>query len=132
MIHYLNLHNDPFNSIKTQQKTVEMRLNDERRQNITIGDILVFTNIVTNKKISVEVLAKESFTDFFELYKNFSKTEIGYLEDEIADPNDMLKYYSQEKIDKYGALAITIKLISSKVIVFDMDDTMLKDDKTIS
>ena len=132
MIHYLNLHNDPFISIKSGKKTVEMRLNDERRQSITIGDILVFTNNDTKEKISVEVLDKQVFPNFSELYKAYNKIEIGYEEDEIADPNDMSKYYSQEKMDKYGALAIRITLLKNYVVVFDMDDTLLSDEKTVS
>ena len=35
----------------------------------------------------------------------------GYLPSEDADPNDMLKYYKQEDIEKYGVLAIEIQLI---------------------
>ena len=132
MIHYLTLYNEPFNAIKYGNKTVEMRLNDERRQNISLGDVLVFENIVTKEKLTVEVLEKHAFKNFFELYKNYSKTDIGYKLDEEPNPNDMLKYYSQEKIDKYGALAIHFKKLDQFVIVFDMDDTLLKDDKTIS
>lgn len=132
MVHFLTLYNDPFNAIKNGKKSVEMRLNDERRQNISVGDILVFENIITKEKISVEVLEKNIYKNFFDLYGNYPKTEIGYDVNEIANPNDMLKYYSQEKIDKFGALAIHIKKLEKHVIVFDMDDTLLKNDKTIS
>ena len=109
-----------------------MRLNDERRKNITDGDILVFENNSTGEKMAVEVVCKKVYKDFFELYKHYDKSEIGYATDEIADPNDMLKYYSQDKIDQYDALAIHIKPLKKHVIVFDMDDTMLKNNKTIS
>ena len=98
MVHFLTLYNDPFNAIKNGKKSVEMRLNDERRQNISVGDILVFENIITKEKISVEVLEKNIYKNFFDLYGNYPKTEIGYDVNEIANPNDMLKYYSQEKI----------------------------------
>ena len=52
MIHYLNLHDAPFQSIKNKLKTIEMRLNDERRKLINVGDIIVFTNNVTNETLS--------------------------------------------------------------------------------
>ena len=61
--------------------------------------------------INTKVINLHVFSNFKELYDNFDKISIGYKEDEIADPKDMLMYYSQEKIDKYGALAIKIKLI---------------------
>ena len=31
MTHYMELQNDPFNKIKTGEKTIELRLNDEKR-----------------------------------------------------------------------------------------------------
>ena len=111
MVHKMTLWDDPFNSIKSGMKTVEMRLNDEKRQSINVGDTLSFTNVKTNQVINVLVIEKVVYKDFYELYKHYDKISIGYKEDEIADPKDMLMYYSQEKIDKYGALAIKIKLI---------------------
>ena len=133
MIYYLNLHNDPFQKIKSKNKTVEMRLFDERRKNITVGDILIFENNDSKEKLSVEVIDTKVFKNFEELYKSYDKKELGYDLNEIANPSDMLKYYNQENIDKYGTLAISIKLLEEKyAIVFDMDDTMLKTDKTIS
>ena len=44
-----------------------------------------------------------------DFYSSYEKTAIGYKKDEVANPNDMLNYYSQEQIDKYGVLAIEIK-----------------------
>ena len=41
----------------------------------------------------------------------FDKVSIGYNEDEVANPNDMKKYYSMEEQECYGVLAIEIKLI---------------------
>ena len=33
---------------------------------------------------------------------------IGYAKDEKANPNDMLMYYSEENIEKYGVLGIEL------------------------
>lgn len=108
----MNLNNAPFQSIKNGLKTVEMRLNDERRKTISGGDTIVFTNKDTKETMEVIVLKIDTFCDFHELYKYFKKTQIGYRKNETANPDDMLLYYSQEQIQKYGALAITIKLIN--------------------
>ena len=40
---------------------------------------------------------------------NYKKTDIGYKDDEVANPDDMLSYYSIEDIRKYGVVAIEIK-----------------------
>ena len=45
MTHYMNLHPQPFSMIANGNKTIELRLFDEKRQLISIGDRLIFTNI---------------------------------------------------------------------------------------
>ena len=40
---------------------------------------------------------------------NHNKISIGYTENEIANPDDMLMYYSKEDIEKYGVLGIELK-----------------------
>lgn len=111
MEHRMNLWNDSFQSIKSGAKTVEMRLNDEKRSIIREGDIIIFSNTTTKEEMAVKVIKTVVYSDFFELYKHYNKIEIGYDKDEIDDPSDMYQYYSKEKIDKYGALAIEIRLI---------------------
>ena len=98
------------NLLRIEAKKVEMRLNDEKRQKLTIGDLVIFTNTETKEEIIVEVIDLKTFKSFNELYSSYEKTVIGYKKDEVANPNDMLNYYSQQQIDKYGALAIEIKL----------------------
>ena len=110
MIHRMNLWNDSFLSMQSGRKTVEMRLNDEKRCLVSKGDTIIFTNTTTNEEMRVRVINTVVYKDFFELYKHYNKTEIGYSEDEISDPYDMFQYYSKEKIEKYGALAIQIEL----------------------
>lgn len=110
-MHYMKLHNDPFNLIKSGTKTVELRLNDLKRQKIKVGDLMEFTNRVTDEKMVVRVADLIKFNSFSDLYKNFSKVSMGYREDEDANPSDMELYYSLEEQAKYGVLAIKIEKI---------------------
>ena len=110
MMWEMNLHPEPFELIKLGKKDIEMRLYDERRQNIKIGDTIVFTNNITKESLSVEVINLYRFDSFEELYKHFDKTRLGYAQDEDADPKEMEKYYSSDKILRYGVLGIEIKL----------------------
>lgn len=110
-MHEMRLHNSPFNLIKSGTKTIELRLNDEKRSLINVGDKIEFTNRVTEEKIVVEVINLHKYNSFLELYKHFDKVSIGYREDEEADPKDMEQYYSKDEQDKYGVLGIEIKLI---------------------
>ena len=45
MIHEMRLNNEPFNKIKEGTKTVELRLLDEKRKTLRVGDKIIFTNI---------------------------------------------------------------------------------------
>ncbi len=110
-MHYMKLHNDPFNLIKSGTKTIELRLNDLKRQKIKVGDLIEFTNRVTDEKMVVRVVDLIKFNSFSDLYKNFSKISMGYREDEDANPSDMELYYSLEEQEKYGVLAIKIEKI---------------------
>ncbi len=110
-MHYMKLHNDPFNLIKSGTKTIELRLNDLKRQKIKVDDLIEFTNRITDEKMVVRVVDLIKFNSFSDLYKNFSKVSMGYREDEDANPSDMELYYSLEEQEKYGVLAIKIEKI---------------------
>lgn len=71
MIWEMKLHPEPFVSIKSGQKDIEMRLYDDRRKGIKIGDIIIFTNNQTKEQLSVEVVNLFRFNTFEELYKKF-------------------------------------------------------------
>ena len=112
MKYNMKLNNEPFNLIKNGTKTVELRLNDEKRKLLTVGDYIEFTNRVTNEKLLVEVIDLFKYNSFEELYKHFNKIEMGYSINEEANPKDMENYYSKEEQEKYGVLGIKIKKLT--------------------
>ena len=109
--HIMNLYNDAFNLIKQGNKTIELRLYDEKRQKILIGDNIKFINIDNNNILNVKVKNIYRYKNFKQLYKDFDKISIGYKEDEIANYKDMEQYYTIEDIKKYGVVAIEIELL---------------------
>ena len=111
MEHFMQLHQGPFDAIKSGKKTIEMRLNDERRKELRVGDVIEFTNRVTLEKLEVSVENIYYFDTFEELYKYFDKISLGYKEDEIPNPKDMDIYYSKEQQEKYGVIAIKITVV---------------------
>ncbi|MCI5702626.1 MAG: ASCH domain-containing protein [Bacilli bacterium] len=112
MKHEMKLNNEPFECIKNGTKTIELRLNDEKRKLLTVGDYIEFTNRVTNEKLLVEVIDLFKYNSFEELYKHFNKIEMGYSINEEANPKDMENYYSKEEQEKYGVLGIKIKKLT--------------------
>lgn len=107
----MNLAEIPFAMIKNSQKHIEMRLNKNGRDKIVPGDEIVFTSQNSGEKLSVRVTLVSKHSSFEELYQHFDKKDLGYLENQIPNPDDMLLYYKKEDIEKYGVLAIGIELL---------------------
>lgn len=111
MKHEMKLNNGPYVNIKNGTKTIELRLNDDKRQLLKIKDLIEFTNKETLEQMLVEIQNLYHYPSFDELYKHFDKVSMGYKENDVAGPKDMEKYYSKEEQEKYGVLGIEIKKI---------------------
>jgi ASC-1-like (ASCH) protein len=114
MEHIMNLQPEPMKMIRNGQKTIELRLYDEKRQHISIGDTIKFTNTEnTNDILHVVVRDMYFFDSFKELYRNLPLLECGYTKDNIKSANerDMEQYYSKEQQAKYGVVGIKISVL---------------------
>lgn len=110
MIHKMNLVDFAFNAIKNNIKDIELRLNDEKRSKIKIGDIIEFTNIDTKETIKVEVINLHKYNTFQELFSAFDNSRFGLNETDTY--NKMYEFYTKEEETTYGALGIEIRVIS--------------------
>lgn len=111
MIHEMRLNNEPFNKIKEGTKTVELRLLDEKRKALRVGDKIIFTNRANNEKIDVVITNLFKADSFEPIYEKYSKVAMGYNEEDDAKSEDMEEYYSKEEIKKYGCIAIEIEKV---------------------
>ena len=112
--HVMNLTPAPMQEIRTGNKTIELRLNDEKRKQISVGDTIKFINTEdSNDILRVKVADLFLFSSFAELYDNLPLLNCGYNENNIntASPDDMEMYYSREKQNKYGVVGIVISLL---------------------
>ena len=108
-LHQMKLKRSPFDKIKNGSKTIELRLYDEKRQRVSIGDFIEFTCLDDPKqKIQTRVTALHRFTTFAELYAALPKEKLGYSPTGTPDPNHMDEYYSREDQEKYGVLGIEL------------------------
>lgn len=117
MTHQLKLHARPFEEIKSGRKTIELRLYDEKRRLIEVGDTLVFTHSDNAAEtLTARVTALHRFPDFAALYAALPLDRCGYLPEELADasPADMNVYYSAEKQAAYGVVGIEIALLEEE------------------
>lgn len=115
MTHYMNLNLQPFRMIADGHKTIELRLLDEKRQKIAVGDTLVFTN-TADLALQLRCVVKKlhCFPDFTSLYAALPLDRCGYLPHELADarPEDMDLYYPPERQTQYGVVGIEIERIA--------------------
>ena len=110
-LHQMKLKASPFSKIQNGTKTIELRLNDEKRQQVQVGDFIEFTQIDdASQKLVVRVTALHHFNSFAELYTALPKEKLGYVPDETPDPDHMDAYYPREKQYKYGVLGIELRL----------------------
>ena len=79
MAHKMNLNPEPFAMIRSGQKTIELRLNEEKRQKINVGDSIEFNQIETGEKLTAEVIAIHRFDSFAELYQKLPLLKCGFI-----------------------------------------------------
>lgn len=109
MNHSMNLHTQPFEMIESGIKTIELRLCDEKRRKIKVGDTIVFS--CGDRTMQVAVTALYPFDSFEALYRVLPLDKCGYLPHELetASAQDMQAYYSLEQQKQYGVLGIEIE-----------------------
>ena len=109
----VHLDSDIFDIVSSGSKDVEIRLNDEKRRQLKVGDTLVFLrrpdDVDSVKATITNLVYLNSFEDVF---NNYEMKRV-YLENTSKEDyiNLMKRFYSDEEVSKYGVLAIEFKLI---------------------
>lgn len=111
--HKMNLQPDPFNKIKSGRKSIELRLYDDKRRRIAVGDEIEFTCTDGGEKLTATVTDLHKFGSFKELYAALPLSKCGYTAEELqtASYSDMYAYYTAEEEQKYGVVGIEIKTL---------------------
>ena len=96
-VHEMNLQSKYFDFIKDGTKRIELRLYDEKRQSIQIGDIIEFTKS-EDEKFKAEVVGLLRYDSFADLFEDF---DISILADSSMTKQELLEvlgeFYSEEK-----------------------------------
>ena len=110
-IHEMNLQPKYFDFIKGGTKRIELRLYDEKRQSIQLGDIIEFAKS-EDEKFKAEVVGLLRYNSFADLFEDF---DISILADSSMTKQELLEvleeFYSEEKQAEFGVIGIRIKLI---------------------
>ena len=110
----MKLHAAPFEMIERGIKNIELRLYDEKRRLIKVGDEIVFTQSKDSARtLCCRVTAMYVFSSFAELYASLPLLKCGYTEEDIdtADPSDLDLYYTKEQQAQCGVVGIEIELV---------------------
>ena len=109
----MKLQSKYYNYIKSGTKRIELRLYDEKRKNINIGDIITFykePELV--ESFGAKVIGLLRYNSFSDLFKDF---DIEHLADKSMSKEELLntleRFYTVDMQKKYGVLGIRIELM---------------------
>ncbi len=109
-VYEMRLHPGPFGRIQAGTQVIESRLNDEKRQEIKVGDHIVFAlrpDFIEKVEVEVtELLHAPTFRDLFGLRP---LSEFGIEDGNIEHVEKMYEYYSKEDEAQCGVLGIKFK-----------------------
>nr|WP_282917696.1 ASCH domain-containing protein [Streptococcus canis] len=114
MKHEMMLTPEPFEMIASGTKTIELRLNDEKRQKVQIDDTIVFIRTDdSSQMLRTKVVALHYFDNFAQLYQTLPLDNCGYRKAELetARPEDMECYYSRDQQAQYGVVGIELSVL---------------------
>ena len=111
MKHSMNLQQRFFDYIKNGTKRIELRLFDEKRQKIKVGDTIEFSS-QEGESFEAEVVDLLRYDSFEKLFADY---DISILADKSMTKEELLgvlqEFYTPEKQAEYGVVGIKIKLV---------------------
>ena len=113
-LHYMHLEPEAFAAMEAGEKTIELRLCDEKRRRIQAGDVIRFEDTEDERELLfVQVEGMRFFASFDELYAALPLHKCGYTEEatKTASPRDMDAYYSPQEQAKWGVVGIEVSLL---------------------
>ncbi len=111
MQHQMKLATEPYNKIALGKKLIESRLYDEKRQQISIGDQVVFSeNDKPENTVTTVVKGILRYQTFKELFADHDPALFG---EESRDflLTQIKSFYSDEDEQKYGVVGVRLELI---------------------
>lgn len=106
--HHMHLNTKPFEMISSGEKQIEYRLNDEKRQQLRVGDTISFTKLPDkNESLDVIITDLQKYRTLLEMYE---ATFNQYLCKYYKRPDEIINtHYTDEEVEQHGCLAIRIK-----------------------
>ena len=109
-IHKMRVEGEVFAVIAAGKKTIESRLNDEKRRLIKVGDNIEFTSRVDDSTILVEVVELLRCVSFGELFASREPAEFGG-ESQAQLEAQVREFYTPDDESRYGVVGIEFRLV---------------------
>lgn len=112
MKYIMKLNPKYFEYMKNGTKRIEIRLNDQKRKDLKIGDEIVFQKEPELKEeLYTKIVSLSIKSNFKELIENLDVSEYSDKnESEEKFLNDLYKFYTKGQEEKYGVVGIQIKI----------------------
>lgn len=110
----MHLNATAFSAVRAGTKTIEVRLNDPKRQQLQVGDTITFVSLADSKQqMTTRVVSLRRFTTFAQLYQQYPHEAVGSLAtDSLAQMvAETYETYTPEREQQWGALAIGVRLV---------------------
>lgn len=107
----MHLNDESFEMVKSGKKTMEIRIYDEKRQNIDMGDEIVF--IGKNETVLTKVTGLFLASSFELLLKKVGGVKAGWKKTDGLEYmlSDLRKIYSMEEENEWGVVGIQFELL---------------------
>ena len=108
----VHLDSDVFDIVKNGKKDVEVRVNDEKRRKLKVGDVLVFLKRPNDDEEVRGVVTKlVLFSNFSDVVGSYDMERI-YLKGTSKKEylQLMSRFYQEEEVQKWGVVAIEFQL----------------------
>ena len=110
--HVMGLQPEPFEKMRSGKKTIELRLFDEKRKTIQLGDIIEFQKQPEEQEtVRTEVVALLRYKPFSDLFNDFPIENFGGI-DKTSVLESVHRFYTPEREQKETVLGIKIKLLA--------------------
>ncbi len=111
IMHYMSVKQPYFNQLKEGKKIIELRLFDEKRQKIKMGDYILFTNSEDKKdSFHAKVINLHWEKNFDALCNKIQPYQAGFrTRDDLT--NALEEFYTPTDQQKFGVVGIEIGLI---------------------
>ena len=109
--HEMNLQPKYYDFIKNGTKRIELRLYDEKRQQIQLGDTIEFAKS-EDEKFKAKVIGLLRYNSFQDLFEDFDISilaDVSMTKQELMDV--LCEFYTPEKQAQFGIIGIRLELL---------------------